>query len=91
MNTTLHRISPALALLALAGLTGTAHAAWGHSDYTHVEAYQQQHTPDAWTSHRKAVGLQHDYGMIRAFERDFGEEARSRARKAQGSGSATRS
>lgn len=84
MNT--HGIAHTLAALALAGLAGSAHAAWGHSDYLHVEAYQHQRTlivSGSAAAHPKSATSPHEYDMIRAFEPYFGEEAGVRARKVQ--------
>lgn len=80
-------IRPALGALALASLASGAHAAWGHSDYTHMQAYRHSeafaapHTEDANAAH--AVFSTHDPVTIRAFEADFAEQSDPSMRKAR--------
>lgn len=92
MNT--QRFAHALAALALTGLAGTVHAAWGHGDYLHVEAYQHQRAlspTGPGGAHGKSATFLNEYDMIRAFAPDLGEEAGTSARKAQRSDEAARS
>lgn len=80
-------IHPALGALALAGIAGSAHAAWGHSDYAHVQAYQQLEAiaaPHKAASSQAIPGIfQHDPVTIRAFDEDFAEIRKSQTRKAK--------
>lgn len=68
---------PALGTLALAALSGNAHAAWGHSDYAHVEAYRQLETvtmPRPATNGRaQGIPFKEDPATIRAFDDAFTE------------------
>lgn len=80
-------IHPALGALALSSLAGGAHAAWGHSDYTHMQAYRHSeafavpHTEDVNSTH--PVFSSHDPVTIRAFDEDFAEQSDRRTRKAR--------
>lgn len=80
-------LSSAALFSGLAALTGGAHAAWGHSDHAHVEAYR--HLQAAVTDEGRAGAaidptptrrVVHKEGMIRALDPAFDENARSRAR-----------
>ncbi|MFP5505574.1 MAG: hypothetical protein ACLGH6_05205 [Gammaproteobacteria bacterium] len=70
-------IHPALGALVFAGIAGSAHAAWGHSDYAHIQAYQHL---EAFAAPRTAATGRTSSGMllnepvtIRAFDEDFAE------------------
>ena len=80
-------IPPALGALVLAGFAGGAHAAWGHSDYAHVQAYRHL---EALPAPRPAGVILADPGLfkhepvtIRAFDEDFAERAKPQTRKAR--------
>lgn len=85
-------IHRALGALALAGIAGGAHAAWGHSDYAHVQAYRHleasaiPRTEDAGVA--KSGAFVHDPATIRAFDEDLSERSKPRTRKAKHSGQA---
>ncbi|MEW5967156.1 MAG: hypothetical protein AB1720_09230 [Pseudomonadota bacterium] len=80
-------IHPALGALAFAGIAGSAHAAWGHSDYAHVQAYRHLETLAAPGPANPGV-LLNDPVTIRAFDEDFAEISKHPTRKTRRSGRA---
>lgn len=79
-------IHPALGALALIGLAGSAHAAWGHSDYAHAQAYRQLASfaaPREDTNLENSAFSPHNPVMIRAFDEDLIERSQFTTRKAK--------
>lgn len=79
-------IHPALGALMFAGIAGSAHAAWGHSDYAHIQAYR--HLEVFAVPRTAAAGvanpgiLLNEPVTIRAFDEDSAEIRKQQTRKA---------
>lgn len=70
-------IRSTLATLALACSAGSACAAWGHSDYVHALAYQQQR------AFQQSAGLKSEYDTIRALDDTIKDDLANLTRKAR--------